>query len=804
MVTQEPADTAAIFARACLLHQQGKLREAAPLYRRVLLADPAHFDAHHMLGLLHAQQGEFLGAVKAIGHALKLEPRNQQALSNFGNVLRALGQFNEALASYDAAISENRDDAVIWFNRGLLLAEMRRMPDALASYDRAIAIAPAHGEALFARASALTDMDRLEEALAACDAAASARPHMAEAFNLRGVLLWRLGRHDAALDAFNIALSIAPGNADFLNNRGLALSALERHEEALNNYDAALAARPGYVDALHNRGNALAGLQRFDEALESHDGLLALRPDHPATLINKGAALAALQRFDEALAAYDAAAKDRGSSNKAHYNRGVVLGHMQRFAEALEAFEAVLDADAHYPHALSAAANAALNLCDWPKVRQFRGKIERAVAENSAVVAPFTLLGYSEDVALHLKCAKVWLADKGVGCRGPWCEAVARGHEKLRIAYVSSDWGAHPVGYQLAALLDEHDRSGFEIHGVSLAMDDGSDIRSRLVRACDQFHDVRLWNDRDAAALLRRMEIDIAVDLNGHTQYARPGLFAARPAPVQVNWLGYPSTIGSACIDYVIADARALPFSDQPHYSEMIVHMPDSYFAPGDVPPAAMRPTRQQEGLPPEGLVFCCFNQSWKISETVFDVWMRLLREVPGSVLWLKEHPPEVRARLEHEAGARGVDPARLVWAKRSDREQHVARLGLADLMLDTLPYNAHATASDALWAGVPIISCVGRAFAGRVASSLLRAAGLPELVTATLTDYESQALKLARDSAARAGLREALVKNRARAPFFDSVRHARLMEAAFRQMWRNTQGGATPKGFALTLEAVP
>jgi predicted O-linked N-acetylglucosamine transferase (SPINDLY family) len=804
MVTREPADAAATFARACLLHQQGNLREAAPLYRRVLLANPAHFDAHHMLGLLHAQQGEFLEAVKAIGHALKLEPRNQQALSNFGNVLRTLGQLNEALACYDAAISENRDDAVIWFNRGLLLAEMRRMPDAVASYDRAIAIAPAHGEALFARAAALMDMGRLEEALAACDSTVSARPHMADAFNLRGVLLQRFGRHDAALDAFNIALSIAPGNADYHNNRGLALTALERHEDALKNYDAALAVRPGYVDALNNRGNALASLQRFEEALESHDGLLALRPDHPPTLINKGAALAALQRFDEALAAYDAAAKDRASSNKAHYNRGVALGHMQRFAEALEAFERVLHADPHYPHALSAAASAALNLCDWPKVSQFGQKIERAVAENSAVVAPFTLLGFSEDVVLQLKCARVWLADKGVRCRGPWREAVARGHEKLRIAYVSSDWGAHPVGYQIAALLEEHDRSEFEIHGVSLAADDGSEIRSRLIRACDQFHDVHLLNDRDAAALLRRREIDVAVDLNGHTQYARPGLFAARPAPVQVNWLGYPSTTGSACIDYVIADAHALPFSDQPHYSEMIVHLPDSYFAPGDVPPAAMHPARQQEGLPPEGLVFSCFNQSWKISETLFDVWMRLLREVPGSVLWLKEHPPEVRARLAHEAGARGVDAARLVWAKRSDRVKHLARLGLADLMLDTLPYNAHATASDALWAGVPIISCAGRTFAGRVASSLLYAAGLPELVTATLADYEILAFKLARDSAARADVRERLAKNRARAPFFDPHRHARMMEAAFRQMWRNAQSGAAPKGFALTSEAVP
>jgi protein O-GlcNAc transferase len=808
MATQEPADIAAAFAQASLLHQQGRLKEAAPLYLHVLRTDPAHFDAHHMLGLLRAQQGEFLEAVKEIGHALKVNPRNQQALSNFGNVLRALGQLEEALASYDAAISENRDDAVIWFNRGLLLAQMRRLPDAVASYDRAIAIAPGHGEALFARAAALDEMGRLDDALAACDAAIAVRPNLAEAFNLRGSLLWRMGRPDAALDSFNIALWLAPGHAEFLNNRGLALAAMERHEDAFKSFDDALAARPGHIEALTNRGNALAGLQRFTEALESYDRALALRPDHAEALNNRGVALVALQEFDEALEAYDTALVHRPADSKARYNRGVALGQMQRFADGLAEFEAVLATDPRHRYALSAAANAALNLCDWPRVRLFGEKLVQAVAENSVVIAPFTLLGTSDDAALHFKCAKTWLADKGAQCRGAWREPIgresgARGHEKLRIAYVSSDFGDHPVGYQLAALLERHDRAGFEIHGVSLGGDDGSDIRSRLIAACDQFHDVRLMSDRDAAQLLRALVIDIAVDLNGHTQYARAGLFAARPAPVQVNYLGYPSTTGSSCLDYIIADAHVLPFADQPHYSEMIVHLPGSYFAPGDAPPAANPPTRQEEGLPENGVVFCCFNQAWKMSEALFDIWMRLLLGCPGSVLWLRDHPPDVRARLEQEAQSRDIDAGRLVWAKRADREHHLARLPLADLMLDTLPYNAHATASDALWAGVPVVTCTGRAFAGRVASSLLHAANVPELVTTTLADYESLALKLVREPDARADLRAKLAHNHLQAPLFDSARHARLIEAAYRQMWRMAQDGEPPKGFALSLEAV-
>lgn len=802
MAIQEPADIAAAFAQASLLHQQGRLKDAALLYQRVLRADAGHFEAHHMLGLLRAQEGDFVEAVKAIGHALKVNPRNQHALANFGNVLRALGQREEALASYEAAISENRDDAVVWFNRGLLLAEMGRWPQAVESYERAIAIAPDHGEALLARATALADMGRLAEALGACDAVLAVRPNLADAFNLRGTVLWRLGRHDAALDAFNTALSIVPDHAEFLNNRGLALVALGRADDALVSFDAALAAQPRHAEALTNRGNALASLQRFEEALESHDRALRLRPDHAKALNNKAAALVALQKFDSALEIYDAALAHQPTNTEVRYNRGVALAQMQRFGDALADFEAVLAADPRHRYALSAAANAALNLCDWPKVKQLGEQLTRAVTQNSAVIAPFTLLGYSDDPALQLACAKAWLVDKGAEGRA-WRESVARGHQKLRIAYVSSDFGDHPVGHHLAALLEQHDRAAFELHGVSLGGDDGSAVRARIAKACDHFHDVHLMSDREAAALLRQLEIDIAVDLNGHTQYARPGLFAARPAPVQVNWLGYPATTGSASIDYVIGDAVVSPLADQPYYSEMIAQLPDSYFAPGDPPPAASPPSRQEEGLPQGGMVFCCFNQSWKIGEALFDTWMRLLRQVPHSVLWLKQHPAQVRAQLSEAAQSRGVEANRLVWARRASQQDHLARLALADLMLDTLPYNAHATASDALWAGVPLVTCAGKAFPGRVAASLLQAAGLPELVTDNLAGYESLALKLGRDPQMRHALREKLVRNRTQMPFFDSARHARMMEAAYRQMWRNAQGGDA-KGFTITLQAVP
>jgi predicted O-linked N-acetylglucosamine transferase (SPINDLY family) len=798
MARQEPADIAATFARASLLHQQGKLKEAAPLYLRVLSREPAHFEAQHMLGLLHAQQGRLIEAVKAIGHALKINPRSEPALSNFGNVLKALGQHREALASYDAALSENPNAPVIWFNRGLLLSDMRRFAEAAASHDRALALAPDYPQALLGRAAALRDLGRLEEALAGCDAAIALQPQLVEAFHLRGVLQWRMNRLDAALDSYNSALAIAPGDAEALNNRGLALAALERPQEALKSYDAALALRPKYVEALNNRGNALAALQRFDQALGSFDKAIALAPDYIAACNNKGAVLAALQRFDEALACYAEVKKRDPANANAHYNSAVALAHLQRFSEALAGFDAALAANPRHPYALSGAANAARNLCDWTRTAALEQEIARAVAEKSVVIAPFTLLGYSDDAVLQLQCAQTYLRDKGAECSGSWRGAVARGHDRLRFAYVSSDFGAHPVGYQIAGLLERHDRTRFEVHGISLGPDDGSAIRARLVKACDHFHDLRPTSDREAARLLRQLEIDIALDLNGHTRDARPGLFAARAAPVQVNYLGYPATTGSSCLDYVIGDAIALPFDQQPFYAEAIVHLPGSFFAPALSSPLPAPPKRGDAGLPEEGVVLCCFGQRWKIIAPLFDVWMRLLREVPGSVLWLSDGPADIRARLEQEAQARGISPDRLAWAPRVTRDEHLARLQLADLVLDTLPYNGHATTAEALACGVPVLSCKGRAFAGRVAASLLTAAGLPELATQTLAQYESRALELARDPAALASLRQKLARNHSDAALFDADRHRRDIEAAYERMWQRAERGERPESFAV------
>jgi predicted O-linked N-acetylglucosamine transferase (SPINDLY family) len=371
-------------------------------------------------------------------------------------------------------------------------------------------------------------------------------------------------------------------------------------------------------------------------------------------------------------------------------------------------------------------------------------------------------------------------------------------HGKIRLAYLSADFRDHAVAQVMAELLERHDRSRFEVMGISFGPDDGSEMRARLQRAFDEFIDVRAERDGDIARLLHGREVDIAVDLMGYTLHSRPEILGFRPAPIQVNYLGYPGTLGADFIDYVIADPVVLPFDQQPFYTEHIVHLPDCYL-PYDTGRKIAEGTqsRRDAGLPEQGFVFCSFNNSFKIMEPMFSVWMRLLHQVDGSVLWLRRTDPHAEANLCSEARARGVDPARLVFADRCDNlEDHLARHRLADLFLDTLPYNAHSTTSDALWAGLPVLTCRGRAFAGRVAASLLQAVGLPELVTETLADYEALALRLARDPTLLAEIRAKLAHGRQTQPLFDADRFRRHVESAYATMWETWQRGEPPRSF--------
>lgn len=481
-------------------------------------------------------------------------------------------------------------------------------------------------------------------------------------------------------------------------------------------------------------------------------------------------------RPEAALAAFDAARAAGRPGFAVHQGRARVLALLKRNQEALESFEAALSCDPASLEALDGVALTALHLCDWERVARIAPELERRIARGEDI-SPWTFLGYSGDARLQKRCAET-----DIRLRLPPYPPLWRGerysHARIRLAYISSDFRDHAVASQIAELIERHDRSRFEVIAIATTPDDGSVLRARLVRAFDRFEEAAGLDHFALAARLRAMEIDVLVDLNGHTQGENFGVLAQRPARVQLMWLGYPGTAGAPFLDGVIADAVVAP--DPGEFSEPVRRLPGCFFVSDTTRPIAPAPTRAGAGLPDGATVFCSFNNNWKITAPVFACWMRILAQVEGSVLWLRQSGGGADANLRRAAARHGVDPARLVFAPRLELAEHLARHACADLFLDTAPYNAHSTACDALWAGLPVLTCRGTAFAGRVAASLLTAVGLPELITETSEDYEALALALARDPARLAALGVRLAAGRATAPLFDTVRFARELEALF------------------------
>jgi protein O-GlcNAc transferase len=440
----------------------------------------------------------------------------------------------------------------------------------------------------------------------------------------------------------------------------------------------------------------------------------------------------------------------------------------------------------------------ALQHCDWLTQDALRSRLAIECPIGESIVPPLALLGYlAEPQLLRLSSAQ-YLNDLLDPTSFADIRPAVISRDKIRIAYLSGDFHEHATAYLMADLFERHDRSRFEVYGISFGPSDGGEMRQRLLSAFDQFYDVEFSSDAEVVDLIRSLEVDIAIDLKGFTAGERPGIFTRRAAPIQVNYLGYPGTMAADCWDYIIADSTVLPRAEQPFYSEHIVHLACCYQANDPGRRVGALPPRASQDLPETGLVFCCFNSHWKITKPVFEIWMRLLNAVPGSVLWLLEGSAD--ETLRSEARARGVDANRVIFAPRLKQEAHLGRLGLADLVLDTLPYNAHTTASDALWTGVPIITCRGKTFAGRVAASLLTAMEIPELITEDFDAYEALALKLARDSAYRKSVRQKLAANRHTAPLFDANRFRRNIEKAFSTMIERARRGDTPIGFDVAL----
>jgi predicted O-linked N-acetylglucosamine transferase (SPINDLY family) len=669
------------------------------------------------------------------------------------------GRLAEALANFERALKFSPNLAAAHAYRSLVLRDLRRPAEALASIDKAISLQPDYADAWNIRSAVLRDMNRLDEALASIDKVVALTPGSSQAWSNRGTLLHDAKRLEEALASIDKAIAIQSNVPDVWNNRGVVLRDLNRLVEALASVDKALSLQPRYADAWNNRGLVLRRRRRLDEALASFDRAVALRPDYADAWANRGHVLSALKRPQEAAVSYSKAqALDpRGESVMGEY----------LFAK--------------------------MAVCDWDG---FDAKIDTCTAliRSGKIVSPFPLLSLLDDPPLQKMAARAFAGAvfPRHDALGPFPKRNRR--EKIRVGYYSADFLDHATSYLIAELLEAHDAARFELYGFSLGPSKQDAMRQRVSAALGRFVDVSGMSDGNVARLSREYGVDIAVDLKGYTFDSRPGIFAHGCAPVQVQYLGYPGTMGADYIDYIVADRRVIPPDSRIDYTEKVIWLPHSYQAndsrqesPGNPP------TRQAAGLPESGFVFCSFNNSYKISPSVFDSWMRILKAVDGSLLWLLEDSPGAAENLRKEAAIRDVDARRLIFAKRLPRAEHLARQRLADLFLDTWPCNAHTTASDALWAGLPLLTCMGKSFASRVAGSLLNAVGLGGLITHSKDDYEALAIALAFDPVRLASCRKTLADSRKTAPLFDGRLTARHLEAGYEAIHARFLAGLPP-----------
>jgi predicted O-linked N-acetylglucosamine transferase (SPINDLY family) len=683
-----------------------------------------------------------------------------------GLKLHRQGRLDEAEAHYAAALNAQPDFHPALHFMGLLRQQRGDAGGALTTLDQALAAAPAgypHLAALAAaRGEVLFDLQRMDEALAGFDQAVGRDPGFAAAWNNRGLVLKELGRLDDALDSFARAAALAPGSTEPHSNHGDILRQLHRYTDSLASFARGLALNPHDTASLINRAASLVSLGRIDEALSDLDKALARNPDLP-----------------EALFARSHLAWSKKSNLKA------ALADLTRLVAARPDF----------PYGLGALMRLEMTAAQWDDFAVRKAQLDEGVRADKPVTAPFIYLSVCDRPADILRCARPY-ARANFPARPPTHKTSPRRPGPIRIGYVCGEFRAHPTLYLMAGLFEAHDRNEFEIFAFDNGGSDASPLRARLEKTPTRIINITRLSDHEAAARIAKEEIDILVDLNGYSGEQRLGVFAMHSAPVQVSWLGYPGTLGASFIDYILADRIVIPEDAAPYYSEKIAWLPHSYQINDGKRAVAETPTRAEAGLPDEGFVFCNFNHANKFTPGTFDRWMRLLQQVPGSLLWLLKPNVLAEDNLKREAEARGVAQDRLVFAPHLPFDRHLARLKLAGLFLDGLPYGAHTTASDALWAGLPLITWMGNSFAGRVGASLLSALNMPELITTTGEGFEDLALSLARDPARLAIIRERLAAARVTAPLFDTGKTTRAIERAWRIMFENH--GKPPESFSV------
>jgi len=713
-----------------------------------------------LAGIKYLQNSQLHDAENSFLESLKLLPNRESSLNNLAATQIKLKKFDEAEINLKKIIGINDRSIDLWVNLGLLYLDKNQPMQAISFFENCIELDP------------------------------------------QNIVAWKLIAQtydenkwpNKAISCFKKILQISHNDLDALIGIGAILNDLKEFDEAIRYHQLAIEAYPGSSSAYINNGVAFHGIKKFGEALHNYAQAIDLNPFDPEIFLNMGVTLQELKRYDEAISHYDKALSLKPDYAEGWSNKGNALNSLKRHSQSAKCYLKALEFKVDDSYLLGQAHHQMMLECDWTNYEKNINEIFHLVDERRKGAEPFGFQGIADTEELLKKCAEAYSNDK-FPALDHLSEFIQYKHHKIRIGYLCGEFREQATSILMTRVWELHDKSNFEIFAFDNGWDDGSDYRQRIEKAFTKIFDISDTSDLEVAKLIQANEIDILVNMNGFFGAERQLVFSYKPAPIQVNYLGFPGTIGIDYIDYIIADKVVIPERSRRHYIEKLAYLPNSYQANDDKRKISdSKFSRVQLGIPEDAFVFACFNNNYKITPAIFDSWMRILSHTPGSVLWLLADNPKAMDNLIREAAARGIDCLRLIFANRLPISEHLARHGLADLFLDTLPYNAHTTCSDALWAGLPVLTLMGHTFPGRVAASLLSAVGLSELIANTQEEYVSLAIELATNRKKLDGIRERLAKNRLTAPLFNSTLFAKNLETVYIKMYERHLEGLLPE----------
>ena len=767
------------------LYNKGYLKPVVEQAQSLIKQNPRAWVVWNIMGAASKALGQVDEAFEAFKKVTELNPTFAEGFNNLGIIFKDQGKLDEAISSYDKAISLKPNFPEAHNNKGNILKSQGQLDKAISAYSKALAIKPDYAEAFYNMGNVLQDQSQFSEAIASFDKALALKPDYVDAYNNMGNIFKDQGKLDKAILAYKKVLSLKPDYAEAHYNIGIALSDQGKLDEAITAFKKTLSIKPDYVEAYNNCGISLRDQGKFDEALSTFNKVLSFKPEFASAHFNIGVTLSDQGNFDEAIVAFNKALSFKPDYSEAHYYIGKVLINQLKLDEAIVSFDKTLSLNPNHASARLLKIFQQARICDWASVANERPFWTRLGTKGKIGMPVFPFLSLEDDPDGERLRSEINAQQKFPQTALPFPTIPTTRPQRLRIGYFSSDYKEHPVAYLIPKLLEQHNRDAFEVFGYSLHESSQSEVRQRLINAFDCFADVKGLSDRDVALRARQDNIDIAIDLMGYTKHSRTGIFAYRAAPIQINYLGYPGTLGADFMDYIVSDQCLIPTENQNYFTEKQLYLPYTYMPTDNGRKLSNQSiTRSDFGLPANGFVFCAFNNNYKITRTEFDIWMRLMTKVKESVLWMRPSNKWAELNIKKEAQKRKVDPARIVFAERVTMEIHLARHRLADLFLDTFNYNAHTTATEALWAGLPVVTKMGKSFAARVAGSVINAIGLNELITESEEEYEALALELATHPERLAQIKANLEANRLTQPLFDTEQYTQHLETGYQMAY--------------------